>query len=724
MERPLDILHLSLHGLIRGKQLELGRDPDTGGQCLYVLELVKALSRDRRVHRVTLVTRRVYDRKVSPDYSEAFESLGPGADIRRIEAGPRRYLRKEALWRHLDAFIDGTLGWLRRERRVPDLIHAHYGDAGYVGRQVAAVLGVPFAFTGHSLGRVKRMRLLEGGVVGEDMERRYNLHARIESEELSLDSAAIVCTSTRQEVDEQYSLYDQYAEDRMRVIPPGVDLTRFDGDGDPEAQAAVAAMLGRFLRDPDKPPVLAIARADERKNLVGLVRAFGANSWLRKHSNLVIIGGNRDTIDQLSSGGRKVWLELLRSIDDHDLHGICAIPKKHSASDVAELYRWAAVRKGVFVNPAFTEPFGLTLLEAAAAGLPVVATNDGGPRDILANCRNGELVDPLKPAEIGTAIENILRFPERQAELAKNGSEEVRQHYSWDKHVDTYLSEVFSILPAARLPQPGSRIQLAHCERWIAMDLPPRIEEEPAEVVDRWRALFADGHVGFGIATGLTYDETRQVIDRLEMPRPAFVIAGLGAEIRYGEAGVRDEVWDRQVATQWKNDSILEALAGVDGLTLQPEERQHLLKVSYFRDKSGSPTRREIQRTLREAGVAAKVLVTSGNIIDVLPIHSGKDVALRYLMHKWGIDPATLFYFASYGNDGAVVRGRNLAAISAAADPQVKLFRQRPRLWHCQTPGLQGLFEGLDHYHFLEGAPPPQPEDNPDEEMPVDELMP
>ena len=49
----------------------------------------------------------------------------------------------------------------------------------------------------------------------------------------------------------------------------------------------------------------------------------------------------------------------------------------------------------MFINPALTEPFGLTLLEAAASGLPIVATNDGGPRDIIANCQNGLLIDPL-----------------------------------------------------------------------------------------------------------------------------------------------------------------------------------------------------------------------------------------------------------------------------------------------------------------------------------------
>ena len=57
----------------------------------------------------------------------------------------------------------------------------------------------------------------------------------------------------------------------------------------------------------------------------------------------------------------------------------------------------------MFVNPALTEPFGLTLIEAAASGLPVVATNDGGPQDILRLCGNGVLVDPLDADEMAAS---------------------------------------------------------------------------------------------------------------------------------------------------------------------------------------------------------------------------------------------------------------------------------------------------------------------------------
>ncbi|PJB05032.1 MAG: HAD family hydrolase, partial [Hydrogenophilales bacterium CG_4_9_14_3_um_filter_63_34] len=128
---PLNILLLSVHGLIRGHDLELGRDADTGGQTLYVVELARALAELPEVARVDLMTRRVADPQVSSDYAVPIEQLGPKARIVRIDAGPEGYIRKEELWDHLDSFADNALAFLRAEKLNPDIVHSHYADAGY-----------------------------------------------------------------------------------------------------------------------------------------------------------------------------------------------------------------------------------------------------------------------------------------------------------------------------------------------------------------------------------------------------------------------------------------------------------------------------------------------------------------------------------------------------------------------------------------------------------------
>ncbi len=170
-EKLLTISLFSIHGLIRGENLELGRDADTGGQILYVAELAHALARQSGVAQVDLFTRQIMDPAVSDDYARSVEQIGDKVRIVRIPAGPQEYLPKEHLWDHLDAYADNAVEYFRQKNRVPDIIHAHYADAGYVGSRLANLLGVPLFFTGHSLGRVKRHRLLASGLSAAEIEK-------------------------------------------------------------------------------------------------------------------------------------------------------------------------------------------------------------------------------------------------------------------------------------------------------------------------------------------------------------------------------------------------------------------------------------------------------------------------------------------------------------------------------------------------------------------------
>ncbi|HEY9052088.1 MAG TPA: HAD family hydrolase, partial [Gammaproteobacteria bacterium] len=72
-DNGLYILLISVHGLIRGHNLELGSDADTGGQIKYVIELARALAKHPDVGRVDLVTRLVNDPKVDDDYKQPVE---------------------------------------------------------------------------------------------------------------------------------------------------------------------------------------------------------------------------------------------------------------------------------------------------------------------------------------------------------------------------------------------------------------------------------------------------------------------------------------------------------------------------------------------------------------------------------------------------------------------------------------------------------------------------
>ncbi|MCW8822395.1 MAG: glycosyltransferase, partial [Sulfurovum sp.] len=469
----LYIILLSIHGLIRGDDLELGRDADTGGQTLYVLELARALSCHDDVGRVDLITRQIIDTSVSEDYAKTVETLSDTLQIVRINAGPDEYIPKEQLWDHLDSFADNLAEALKEEERLPDIIHSHYADAGYVGAHISSLLGIPLIHTGHSLGRVKRSRLLACGLTGSEVEERYNLARRIEAEETTLAFAERVITSTHQEIEEQYELYDHYQPEQMRVIPPGTDLKKFMPPTGQELDDPLYHVMVRTLKEPDKPIILALSRPDRRKNITALIEAYGTSPELQASTNLLIIAGNRDDIDDLDEGAREVFHELLVMIDRYDLYGKVAMPKHHRRDEVAMIYRIAAASGGVFVNPALTEPFGLTLIEAAASGLPIVATEDGGPRDIIGNCQNGFLIDPLEPSTISDTLKRLFDEKVLWRRFKEHGIEGVRQHYSWEAHVKRYLEVVKPIAQRSEqlVRRPVERRLGLYHDRVIVSDL-------------------------------------------------------------------------------------------------------------------------------------------------------------------------------------------------------------------------------------------------------------
>ncbi|VAH93740.1 probable sucrose-phosphate synthase 5 [Triticum urartu] len=535
--RNLYIVLISIHGLVRGENMELGRDSDTGGQVKYVVELARALAATAGVHRVDLLTRQISCPDVDWTYGEPVEMLerlssggaddddgdesgGAGAYIVRLPCGPRdQYIPKEELWPHIPEFVDRALSHVTNVARAlgeqlqpppsdapatalaapvwPYVIHGHYADAAEVAANLASALNVPMVMTGHSLGRNKLEQLLKlGRMHGPEIQGTYKIARRIEAEETGLDTAEMVVTSTKQEIEEQWGLYDGFDlmverklrvrqrrgvsslgryMPRMAVIPPGMDFSfvdtqdTADGDGadlqmliDPvkanKALPPIWSEVLRFFTNPHKPMILALSRPDPKKNVTTLLKAYGESRKLRELANLTLILGNRDDIDDMAGGGGTVLTAVLKLIDRYDLYGQVAYPKHHKQTDVPHIYRLAAKTKGVFINPALVEPFGLTIIEAAAYGLPVVATKNGGPVDILKALHNGLLVDPHSAEAITGALLSLLADKGQWLESRRNGLRNIHR-FSWPHHCRLYLSHVAAYCdhpsPHQRLRVPG-----------------------------------------------------------------------------------------------------------------------------------------------------------------------------------------------------------------------------------------------------------------------------
>ncbi len=703
------ILLLSIHGLIRGHDLELGCDADTGGQIKYVVDLTKALAEHDDVEQVDLITRRVVDENVSDDYANPIEVLSDKARIVRIDAGPEEYIPKEQLWDHLDSFMDNLTNWLNDQARMPDLVHSHYADAGYVGVRLANLLGVPLIHTGHSLGRDKRKRLLAMGLSGDEIERSYNMVKRTDAEEEILANADLVIVSTHNEIEAQYGLYNFYEPECMSVIPPGTDLTLFYPPQENE-ETSFAAQLPRFLNEPDKPLILALSRPDERKNILTLIKVFGESDALQQAANLLIIVGNRDDISDMESGAKSVLTNILLLIDSYDLYGKVAIPKSHSADEVPAIYRLAASLRGVFINPALTEPFGLTLLEAAASGLPIVATENGGPVDIIENCKNGELVDPLDKLEITEALLKLLQNKNIWSQAAKNGIKGVRKHYSWQAHTKTYLEKIES-LPGKYQPIPSQLPTRAvrYRDRAIFTGLDQNLVgnlkalKHFAETIKENRKC-----VTFGIATGRRIDSALVYMKSHSIPTPDILISSLGTRIHYGQSLTEDKYWADHIDHNWSGQRIRRILDEISGLELQSKSEQTPFKVSYCYDPKVAPAVEEIVSQLRQRDITANVMLSFGQFLDIVPSRASKGQALRYVLQRLDIPLEQTLVIGGSGADEDMMRGNMLAAVVGnRSHEELSQLVDQERIYFTSKNYASGILEAIDYYDFFHSCKAP-----------------
>ncbi|CAN6380989.1 unnamed protein product [Urochloa humidicola] len=677
-----------------GENMELGRDSDTGGQVKYVVELARALAATPGVHRVDLLTRQISCPDVDWTYGEPVEMLTRpsdadddsddptgGAYIIRLPCGPRdKYLPKESLWPHIPEFVDRALAHITNVARAladhlssvsggdpssaaaaapvwPYVIHGHYADAAEAAAHLASALDVPMVMTGHSLGRNKLDQLLRlGRMPRAEIQGTYRIARRVEAEEIGLDAAEVVVTSTKQEVEEQWGLYDGFDVmverklrvrrrrgvsclgrymPRMVVIPPGMDFSYVDaGDGDgADLEALMSPGKGkkplppiwsevlRFFTNPHKPMILALSRPDPKKNVTTLLKAYGESRHLRELANLTLILGNRDDIEEMSGGAATVLTAVLKLIDRYDLYGQVAYPKHHKQTDVPHIYGLAAKTKGVFINPALVEPFGLTLIEAAAYGLPVVATKNSGPVDIIAALHNGLLVDPHDAAAITDALLSLLADKSRWLDCRRDGLRNIHR-FSWPHHCRLYLSHL-----AATCDHPPAAAAAAGAHHHQLLRVPAA--GGAGDGADIPRASADDGSLSDSLrGLSISIDASHDV--------KAAGIAGAGGDSAAAAAAIMDALRRRRRdATDARPaDSPRTAASG-----FAPGRRQGLLVLAadcYGGD--GAPDAEALKRAVR-AALAASAAAGGGRLGLVLA--TGMTVAeAAAALASCGADPA------------------------------------------------------------------------------------
>lgn len=423
----------------------LTEHPDFGGQLVYVKEICRALSQIGV--QVDILTRWIDDPEW-PGFGKQidyFSEKNNNPRIVRIKCGGSRFLNKETLWPHLPEFVDNIMKFYGSD--LPDFFTAHYADAGYCAVSLKNKTSRRFTFTGHSLGAQKLDKLNATLKNIDNIENQFYFSKRIDAERLSMQHAFKIITSTQQERMEQYShpLYtgavDTRDDTKFSVIPPGVNTEIFC-PAKQKADHAVFEKINADLPQQNQPYVIASSRLDHKKNNISLVKAYANSKELHDVARLAIfIRGVSDPfadISTLSKDEQNVLQPILDIVSQASIKNRVDFIDVRSQAELAGAYRFFAGRHSVFALPSLYEPFGLAPIEAAACGLAVVATKNGGPSEIFQD-GSGILFDPLDTEDIA---KSCLRALKHAPDLANKAQILVNEKYTWAQTAKRYLSVI------------------------------------------------------------------------------------------------------------------------------------------------------------------------------------------------------------------------------------------------------------------------------------------
>jgi D-inositol-3-phosphate glycosyltransferase len=379
---------------------------DSGGMNVYVRELSAALAQAG-------VDCTVFTRRWRSDLPDEV-CVEPGFRVVHVDAGPPE-LPKEALADRVKDFSGGVRDYFDRHGE-PDLLHANYWLSGVAGHELKHELDLPLVSTFHTLARVK----VESG---DDEPLARDL-----AEAQVIGCADAICVSCTEEAIQFRRLYGE-PPGRLEIVAPGVEHALF-GPGDRSGAR-------QALRVPERPMVLFVGRIQPLKGADVAVRALG--SLARRDAHLVIVGGasGRD--------GDRELAKLNQLVASLGLDGRVTFVAPQPHHLLSTWYRAA----DVVLVPSRSESFGLVALEAAACGIPVVASSVGGLRTLVDHGRTGFLVEGRDPLVYARHVDELLSNPRLANAIGLRAAVRARQ-YTW-KLAAARLCRVYADLLVGRL---------------------------------------------------------------------------------------------------------------------------------------------------------------------------------------------------------------------------------------------------------------------------------
>ncbi|HEX7048450.1 MAG TPA: glycosyltransferase family 1 protein [Gammaproteobacteria bacterium] len=384
---------------------------DSGGQNVYVDRVARHLS--RMGYEVDIFTR--WDSTELPRVA----AYCPGVRIIHVEAGPRKFVRKERLFDYMDDFVSDMAAFIDREGLGYEVMHAHFWMSGYVARNLKQRFGTPYAITFHALGKVRR---IYQGSADEFPDLRFSIE-----EEVACDANAVIaeCPQDRDDLMIHYFVKPH----RIRTIPCGFDKDEF-------VPLDKRECAGRIGIDPDERLILQLGRMVPRKGIDNVIR--GTAALLRKKPlpvRLLIVGGESDEPCPVKTPeiGRLQEIAREEGIEDK-----VTFTGRRTRDQLKYYYNAA----DIFVSTPWYEPFGITPLEAMACGVPVVGANVGGIKYSVEHDATGFLVPPDEPGILAERMLEILDDDRTHEALSRRAIRRVNRLFTWET-VTQQLAELY-----------------------------------------------------------------------------------------------------------------------------------------------------------------------------------------------------------------------------------------------------------------------------------------
>lgn len=369
-------------------------------------------------------------------YTRAYSStlpatvqVEPGLSLHHIPAGPLGEVQKGELLDHVDEFTANVIERIRLNPLLgPDAVHANYWLSGITGHAIKHALGIPLVTTFHTLERVKAK---DRAAPDDDIPEKL----RIDEESRIMacsDRVLASCEVEANEISELYSL----DEDRISVVPLGVDHAFFSPGNQMMARRAVGLSESGKM-------VLFVGRIQPLKGADIALEAFCSIADKVPDAFLVMVGGpsgpfGEDEVGKIHASARNMG--LARRVHFY-------APQRHEI--LSSFYR----ASDVCIVASRAESFGLVALEAAACGVPVVASNVGGLKTLVAHGRSGYLVGDRTAGEFGKYLMKVLENPNLSASL-KEEARVLSTGYRW-RDAAVRFSEILGVLTAQELVECG-----------------------------------------------------------------------------------------------------------------------------------------------------------------------------------------------------------------------------------------------------------------------------